>query len=256
MTDPDFSASGPFGGFGPEDLLACYARGVFPMAEARDDPRVFIIEPEQRGVIPLDAFHIPSRLRRTVRGEPFEVRVDTAFEAVLDGCAAAQGPDREDTWINGPIRRLYAALFAMGFVHSIECWRDERLVGGLYGVSLGGAFFGESMFSRESNASKVALAWLVARLKAGGFRLLDCQFITDHLQSLGAIEVTRDDYVALLDAALGVVAGAGGAVAGAAAGWSSPDFFALEGAATAPDTRTVSGPISGCTIVQLLGQTS
>ena len=201
LTDPDFSASGPFGGFGPEDLLACYARGVFPMAEARDDPRVFIIEPEQRGVIPLDAFHIPSRLRRTVRGEPFEVRVDTAFEAVLDGCAAAQGPDREDTWINGPIRRLYAALFAMGFVHSIECWRDERLVGGLYGVSLGGAFFGESMFSRERDASKVALVHLVGRLKRGGWRLLDTQFLTGHLSQFGAVETPQAAYLKLLRAA-------------------------------------------------------
>ncbi|WP_312690602.1 leucyl/phenylalanyl-tRNA--protein transferase, partial [Brevundimonas nasdae] len=145
------------------------------MAEARDDPRVFIIEPDQRGVIPLDGFHIPTRLRRTVRSEPFEVRIDTAFEAVLDGCAAAQGPDREDTWINAPIRRLYAALFAMGHVHSIECWKDERLVGGLYGVTLGGAFFGESMFSRERDASKVALVHLVARLRKGGWTLLDAQ---------------------------------------------------------------------------------
>jgi leucyl/phenylalanyl-tRNA--protein transferase len=204
LTEPDFSASRPFGGFGPEDLLACYARGVFPMAEARDDPRVFIIEPEQRGVIPLTSFHIPSRLRRTVRGEPFEVRVNTAFEAVLDGCAAAQGPDREDTWINGPIRRLYAALFALGFVHSIECWRDERLVGGLYGVTLGGAFFGESMFSRERDASKVALVHLVARLRKGGWTLLDAQFLTEHLSQFGAVETPQTAYLNLLAPALAV----------------------------------------------------
>ncbi|VXB37816.1 Leucyl/phenylalanyl-tRNA--protein transferase [Brevundimonas sp. G8] len=216
LTDPDFSASGPFGGFGPEDLLACYARGVFPMAEARDDPRVFIIEPKQRGVVPLDAFHIPSRLRRTVRGEPFEVRVDTAFEAVLDGCAAAQGPDREDTWINGPIRRLYAALFAMGFVHSIECWRDERLVGGLYGVSLGGAFFGESMFSRERDASKVALVHLVARLRKGGWTLLDAQFLTEHLSQFGAVETPQAAYLDRLSPALTI----------------RPDQAALSGALT------------------------
>jgi leucyl/phenylalanyl-tRNA---protein transferase len=174
------------------------------MAETRDDPRVFIIEPEQRGVIPLDAFHIPSRLRRTVRGEPFEVRVDTAFEAVLDGCAAAQGPEREDTWINAPIRRLYAALFARGFVHSVECWQDGRLVGGLYGVSLGGAFFGESMFSRARDASKVALVHLVARLRKGGWTLLDAQFLTDHLSQFGAVETPQAAYLRLLKPALKV----------------------------------------------------
>jgi leucyl/phenylalanyl-tRNA--protein transferase len=204
VSEPDFSARGPSGGFGPEDLLACYARGVFPMAESRDDPRVFIVEPEQRGVIPLDAFHMPSRLRRTVRREPFEIRVDTAFEAVLDGCAAAQGPDRDDTWINGPIRRLYGALHAKGYVHSVECWKDERLVGGLYGVSLGGAFFGESMFSRERDASKVALVHLVARLRRGGWMLLDAQFLTEHLSQFGAVETPQAAYLRRLAPALKV----------------------------------------------------
>ncbi len=204
MSEPDFSARGPSGGFGPEDLLACYARGVFPMAESRDDPRVFIVEPEQRGVIPLDAFHMPSRLRRTVRREPFDIRVDTAFEAVLDGCAAAQGPDRDDTWINGPIRRLYGALHAKGYVHSVECWKDERLVGGLYGVSLGGAFFGESMFSRERDASKVALVHLVARLRRGGWMLLDAQFLTEHLSQFGAVETPQAAYLRRLAPALKV----------------------------------------------------
>lgn len=204
MSEPDFSARGPSGGFGPEDLLACYARGVFPMAESRDDPRVFIVEPEQRGVIPLDAFHMPSRLRRTVRREPFEIRVDTAFEAVLDGCAAAQGPDRDDTWINGPIRRLYGALHAKGYVHSVECWKDERLVGGLYGVSLGAAFFGESMFSRERDASKVALVHLVARLRRGGWMLLDAQFLTEHLSQFGAVETPQAAYLRRLAPALKV----------------------------------------------------
>ncbi len=204
MSEPDFSARGPSGGFGPEDLLACYARGVFPMAESRDDPRVFIVEPEQRGVIPLDAFHMPSRLRRTVRREPFEIRVDTACEAVLDGCAAAQGPDRDDTWINGPIRRLYGALHAKGYVHSVECWKDERLVGGLYGVSLGGAFFGESMFSRERDASKVALVHLVARLRRGGWMLLDAQFLTEHLSQFGAVETPQAAYLRRLAPALKV----------------------------------------------------
>lgn len=202
LSDPGFSASGPSDGFGPEALLACYARGVFPMAESRDDPRVFIVEPDQRGVIPLDAFHIPSRLRRTVRSEPFEVRVDTAFEAVLDGCAAAQGPERDDSWINGPIRRLYSALHAQGFVHSIECWKDDRLCGGLYGVSLGGAFFGESMFSRERDASKVALVHLVGRLRKGGWTLLDAQFLTDHLSQFGAVETPQAAYLRRLAPAL------------------------------------------------------
>ena len=204
LSDPGFSASGPFGGFGPEALLACYARGVFPMAESRDDPRVFIVEPDQRGIIPLDAFHVPSRLRRTVRSEPFDIRIDTAFEAVLDGCAAAQGPERDDTWINGPIRRLYSALHAQGFVHSIECWKDERLVGGLYGVSLGGAFLGESMFSRARDASKVALVHLVARLRKGGWTLLDAQFLTDHLSQFGAVETPQAAYLRRLAPALKV----------------------------------------------------
>ncbi|WP_200935050.1 leucyl/phenylalanyl-tRNA--protein transferase [Brevundimonas sp. Leaf363] len=187
--------------FGPTELLECYATGVFPMGEARDDPRVFLVEPEMRGVIPLDAFHAPTRLRRTVRGEPFQVRVSTAFVAVLDACAAS-APGREDTWINAPIRGLYLALQAMGHAHSIECWRDERLVGGLYGVTLGGAFFGESMFSRERDASKVALVHLVARLRRGGWRLLDAQFQTEHLSQFGAVETPQADYLKMLDRAL------------------------------------------------------
>ncbi|RZJ44326.1 MAG: leucyl/phenylalanyl-tRNA--protein transferase [Brevundimonas sp.] len=187
--------------FGPTELLECYATGVFPMGEARDDPRVFLVEPEMRGVIPLDAFHAPTRLRRTVRGEPFQVRVSTAFVAVLDACAAS-APGREDTWINAPIRGLYLALQAMGHAHSIECWRDERLVGGLYGVTLGGAFFGESMFSRERDASKVALVHLVGRLRRGGWRLLDAQFQTEHLSQFGAVETPQSDYLKMLDRAL------------------------------------------------------
>ena len=199
LTDAGVGA-GPFGGFGPEELLNCYATGVFPMGEARDDPRIFLVEPEERGVIPLDGFHIPTRLKRTVRTEPFQVRVSTAFDAVLDACASP-GPGREDTWINGPIRRLYLALQAMGHAHSIECWKDERLVGGLYGVTLGGAFFGESMFSRERDASKVALVHLVARLKRGGWRLLDAQFLTDHLSQFGAVETPQATYLKWLKAA-------------------------------------------------------
>ncbi len=173
------------------------------MGEARDDPRVFLVEPDQRGVIPLDGFHVPARLRRTVRGEPFEVRADTAFAAVLDACAAASA-GREDTWINGPIRRLYLALHAIGHAHSLECWRDDRLVGGLYGVTLGGAFFGESMFSRERDASKVALVHLVARLRRGGWTLLDAQFLTDHLSQFGAVETPQAAYRRQLKPALAV----------------------------------------------------
>jgi leucyl/phenylalanyl-tRNA--protein transferase len=170
------------------------------MAESRDDPRIFLVEPEQRGVIPLDAFHIPSRLKRTVRADRVTVRVDTAFDSVLDACAAS-GPGRDDSWINAPIRRLYVELNARGHAHSIECWRDETLVGGLYGVTLGGAFFGESMFSRERDASKIALVHLVARLKRGGWRLLDAQFLTGHLSQFGAVETPQAAYLNLLRSA-------------------------------------------------------
>lgn len=205
VEEPGFSASSPFGGFGPEELLQCYATGVFPMGEGRDDPRIFLVEPEQRGVIPLDRFRIPTRLKRTVRSEPFDIRIDTAFSAMLDACAAP-GPGREDSWINGPIRRLYIELRARGRAHSVECWLDERLVGGLYGVTLGGAFFGESMFSRERDASKVALVHLVARLKRGGWRLLDAQFLTHHLSQFGAVETPRSAYLKLLKSARAVQA--------------------------------------------------
>ncbi|HZV83849.1 MAG TPA: leucyl/phenylalanyl-tRNA--protein transferase [Brevundimonas sp.] len=200
MEEPGFSASGPFGGFGPDELLNCYATGVFPMGEGRDDPRIFLVEPEHRGVIPLDGFRIPTRLRRTVRSEPFTIRIDTAFPAVLDACAEP-GPGREDSWINGPIRRLYLELNARGHAHSVECWRDERLAGGLYGVTLGGAFFGESMFTRERDASKVALVHLVARLRRGGWTLLDAQFLTAHLGQFGAVETPQTAYLRLLAAA-------------------------------------------------------
>lgn len=169
------------------------------MGEARDDPRIFLVEPEQRGVIPLDAFHIPARLKRTVRADGVEVRVNTAFGAVLDACAAP-GPGRDDSWINAPIRRLYLALNARGHAFSIECWKAETLVGGLYGVTLGGAFFGESMFSRDRDASKIALVHLVARLKRGGWRLLDTQFLTGHLSQFGATEMPQAAYLERLGA--------------------------------------------------------
>jgi leucyl/phenylalanyl-tRNA---protein transferase len=180
-------------GFTAEDLIACYKRGVFPMAEARDDPRVFLIDPEKRGVLPLDRFHVPRRLARTVRRGVFDIRIDTAFEAVIEACAAS-APDRPETWINAEIQHLYRELFVRGLAHTVECWREDRLVGGLYGVSLGGAFFGESMFSLERDASKVALVHLVARLRVGGYRLLDAQFMTEHLSQFGAEEIERTDY--------------------------------------------------------------
>ena len=200
--------------FSARQLLACYARGVFPMADAREDARVFLIDPERRGVIPLDSFHVSRRLARTVRAEPYEVRVDTAFHEVVLACAQA-APDRPETWINRPIERLYLQLHDMGFAHSVECWQDGALVGGLYGVALKGAFFGESMFSRARDASKVALVHLVARLVSGGFRLLDTQFMTGHLAQFGTEEIGRRDYHKRLAAALAVEAefqraGAGG----------------------------------------------
>ncbi len=185
----------------PEVVLKAYACGIFPMAESAEDPSLFWVEPEFRGVLPLDEFHCPRRLARTVRRDVFEVRVDSDFTGVIDGCAAP-GPGRRKTWINGRIRSLYAALFERGNCHTVECWQDGLLVGGLYGVSLGAAFFGESMFSRRTDASKVALVHLVARLRAGGFRLLDTQFITEHLQQFGAVEIPRDSYADLLAATI------------------------------------------------------
>jgi len=187
--------------FSARDLLACYARGVFPMADAREDARVFLIDPERRGVLPLEGFHLSRRLARTVRAEPFEVRADSAFHQVVLACAAP-GAGRVETWINRPIEKLYLKLHEMGFAHSLECWEGGELVGGLYGVSLKGAFFGESMFSRRRDASKVALAHLVARLRAGGYRLLDAQFMTEHLAQFGAEEIGRREYHRRLEQAL------------------------------------------------------
>ena len=175
------------------DLVDCYAQGVFPMADSRDDARIFLVDPEWRGVLPLEAFHVPRRLARSVRSDVFQVRVDTAFPAVVKACAAAR-EGREDTWINAPIEALYGELFGEGLAHSVECWRDGLLVGGLYGVALGGAFFGESMFSDVRDASKVALVHLAARLIAGRYQLLDAQFMTDHLAQFGAREIPRAEY--------------------------------------------------------------
>jgi len=188
-------------GFGPLDLLNLYANGVFPMAEARDSDDVFIVNPEERGIIPLDGLKISRSLAKVVRAGMFDVRVNTAFSDVVSACAAST-PGREDTWINPGIEYLYAELHKMGRAHSVECWQNNELVGGLYGVHLGGAFFGESMFSQCTDASKVALVHLVGRLNAGGFKLLDTQFITPHLLTLGAVEISRDEYQVRLKKAL------------------------------------------------------
>ena len=185
----------------PEVLLKAYSCGIFPMAESAEDPALYWIEPEQRGIIPLDRFHLPDRLARTVRTTRYRVCVDHDFDAVIDGCAQPQ-PGRARTWINERIRKLYSKLFDRGDCHTVEVYDEMQLVGGLYGVSLGCAFFGESMFHHARDASKIALVHLVARLKAGRYRLLDTQFVTDHLRTFGAVEVSRPAYHKLLDAAL------------------------------------------------------
>jgi leucyl/phenylalanyl-tRNA--protein transferase len=183
----------------PELLLQAYAAGVFPMAESRDDPEVFWVDPRQRGILPLDGFHVSRSLARTIRQEPFRISFDRAFAQVIDGCA-----DRPETWINETIRRLCLSLHALGSAHSIEVWEGPDLVGGVYGLTLGGAFFGESMFSRRADASKIALAYLVERLRGAGFVLFDTQFITPHLATLGAYEVPRAEYRRRLAAAIEV----------------------------------------------------
>lgn len=246
----------------PRLLLQGYAAGIFPMADSRDAPDLFWVEPRSRAIIPLDKFHMSRSLRRTLRSGRFSVTLDRDFHRVVLACA-----DREETWINEEIERAMLALHSSGHAHSIEVWQGEKLVGGLYGVKLGRAFFGESMFSRATDASKVALAWLVARLLAGGYTLLDCQFMTPHLASLGALSVPRRTYVALLSAALGaggvasgpgagagVLAAAGGA-SGAGAASSAPDLFALDRLLEATGAAGASGP-EGYVIAQLLGQTS
>ncbi|TCO70303.1 leucyl/phenylalanyl-tRNA--protein transferase [Rhodovulum euryhalinum] len=181
----------------PRMLLNAYASGIFPMAESREDPEIFWVQPRRRGIFPLNGFHISNSLARHIRRNPFTIRIDTDFAGVVAGCA-----ERDETWINDTIFALYQELHAMGHAHSLEVWEGEALVGGVYGVTLGAGFFGESMFSRRTDASKIALAYLVDRLRAGGFRLFDTQFITPHLQSLGAIEICRDDYMRRLEAAL------------------------------------------------------
>ncbi len=185
----------------PQVLLKAYSCGIFPMAESAEDHALYWIDPEERGILPLDQVHVPKSLAKTIRRQPFDIRVDGSFTAVIDGCAASR-PGRRSTWINQRIRDLYQQLFKLGHCHTIEAWQDGKLVGGLYGVHLGGAFFGESMFSTARDASKVALVYLVARLKHGGFRLLDTQFVTDHLKQFGTVEVDRKNFHRLLEEAL------------------------------------------------------
>jgi leucyl/phenylalanyl-tRNA--protein transferase len=234
----------------PRMVLGAYAVGVFPMADARDASEVYWVEPRRRAVMPLDGFHLSRSLRKAIAADRFRVTADTAFEEVLRLCAESAA-DRPDTWINSGIEQVFTELHRTGHAHSIECRDgDGRLVGGLYGLALGRAFFGESMVSRATDASKVALAWLVARLRVGGFTLLDCQFQTAHLASLGAMEIDRDAYVALLGEALsGVVAPSvsGGEPAG--------DFGALD-RGWGSSSGTVSGPPTGRDIAQLFVQTS
>jgi leucyl/phenylalanyl-tRNA---protein transferase len=243
----------------PRLLLQGYATGIFPMADSRDADELFWVEPRNRAIIPLDRFHVSRSLRRTIRSGKFTVTRDVDFAAVIRSCA-----NREETWINAELERAMLTLHASGHAHSIEVWStgpQSSLVGGLYGVKLGRAFFGESMFSRMRDASKVALAWLVARLKVGNFTLLDCQFMTEHLASLGAISVPRETYVALLSAALGGGAAAGGTAAGelvdglGRAPGAVPDFLALDRLLELAGAAGAGGP-AGYVISQLLGQTS
>jgi leucyl/phenylalanyl-tRNA--protein transferase len=237
----------------PELLLRAYSVGVFPMADSHDAPSVYWVEPKERAILPLDGFHLSRSLRKTLLSERFETTADQAFGDIVELCAESAG-DRPETWINGQIARAVAALHAAGHAHSIETWLDGELVGGLYGISLGNAFFGESMVSRATDASKVALAHLVARLRFGGFMLLDCQFMTDHLSSLGAVEISRDAYMALLGAAVA------GTVSGSPATLSAgADFRAFDFAPSpndSPESTTVLGPTSGWRIVQALTHTS
>jgi leucyl/phenylalanyl-tRNA--protein transferase len=237
----------------PRLLLEGYASGIFPMADSRTAPGLFWVEPRNRAIIPLDGFHVSRSLRRTIRSDRFSVTHDKDFAAVIAACA-----EREETWINAELEHAMLALHGAGHAHSIEVWRGGALVGGLYGVKLGRAFFGESMFSKATDASKVALTWLVARLKVGNFSVLDCQFMTEHLASLGAVSVPRDTYVALLAAALG---GAAGGSDGGAAGFSArgadapPDFRALDRLLEVTGAAGADGP-AGYVISQLLGVTS
>jgi len=239
----------------PEDLLHAYATGVFPMAERRDDPGLFWVSPESRGIIPLERFHVSKRLARTVRGDRFQVKIDTAFAAVMEGCAAP-APDRKESWINDQILSSYTALHESGHAHSVECWREGALVGGLYGVRLGAAFFGESMFSRQRDASKVALVHLVARLKQGGFALLDTQFLTGHLARFGGVEIARADYLERLHAATAAPAEFYCPEPSGSVGNSSLAVASGDLALTASVEATMGACWPGWLVMQLITQTS
>jgi leucyl/phenylalanyl-tRNA--protein transferase len=240
----------------PRLLLQGYATGIFPMADSRDADELFWVEPRNRAILPLHRFHLSRSLRRTLRSGRYRVTRDFDFKGVIGACA-----DREETWINAELEHAMLALHASGHAHSVEVWNGDELVGGLYGVKLGRAFFGESMFSRLRDSSKIALAWLVARLKVGNFTLLDCQFMTEHLASLGAVTVPRETYVALLSAALGAGTAVGAIAAGAlveALGRTpeaAPDFEALDRLLELAGAAGAGGP-AGYVISQLLGQTS
>jgi len=237
----------------PDMLLRAYAIGVFPMSDGRETDDVFWVEPKWRAILPIEGFRLSRSLRKTLRSGDFEVTADRAFGEVVRRCA-----ERDETWINRTIEESFAELHRLGRAHSIECWQGGELAGGLYGVALGAAFFGESMFSSRRDASKVALAWLVARLKVGGYRLLDCQFMTEHLRSLGAVEISQQDYVAVLASAVGGLGWGADGVAGAGAGerGEGAEFGALDRLLAADPARTVDAPASGCVIAQLLTQTS
>ena len=240
----------------PRLLLQGYATGIFPMADSRDAAELFWVEPRNRAILPLDRFHLSRSLKRVLRSGRFAVTHDRDFRAVITACA-----DREETWINAELESAMLALHGSGHAHSVEVWSGDRLVGGLYGVKLGRAFFGESMFSRATDASKIALAWLVARLRAGNFTLLDCQFMTEHLASLGAITVPRETYVALLSGALGGGASVGASATGALvealgrAPDAAPDFLALDRLLELAGAAGMPGA-DGYVISQVLGQTS
>jgi len=229
----------------PDLLLRAYSIGVFPMSDSRDAGDLYWVEPRRRAILPLNSFHLSKSLRKTLKSGAFHVTRDRAFAPIVRLCA-----EREDTWINAEIEASYIRLHEAGRAHSIEVWQDGVLAGGLYGVRLGAAFFGESMVSLRRDASKVALAWLVARLIVGGFRLLDCQFMTPHLASLGAVEIEQKDYLVLLDSALG------GAAAGAGASAAGPVEFEALDRLLAGRGEGAGVPPPGWTIAQLLGQTS
>jgi leucyl/phenylalanyl-tRNA--protein transferase len=238
----------------PQVLLKAYACGIFPMAESAEDNALYWIEPERRGILPLDRAHVPKRLARTIRQGGFEVRIDQNFEAVIEGCAAPRS-GRRSTWINGRIRSLYRELFALGHCHTVEVWQDGELTGGLYGVHLGRAFFGESMFSKARDASKIALVYLIARLKYGGFTLLDTQFVTGHLARFGAIEVSREEFQRFLEAALagGLAHGSGvGPSAAAGGALGAGGASAAAGGASGAGTSAASGGASGGAAFSLL----